>query len=80
MNAREFNRRVQAAGLKGRAVDAARLVLVGDQKTELGPGDIGIREAAREIGVDVSIVSRTVARIRNLKLCRACDQPLAESD
>jgi len=46
-------------------VEAARLVLVDGR---------GVREAAREIGVDVSIVSRVVVRLRDLEVCRCCGQ------
>lgn len=65
MTSDDFSRRVSAARLSGRAVEAARLVLVDGR---------GVREAAREIGVDVSIVSRVVVRLRDLEVCRCCGQ------
>lgn len=66
MTAAEFTRRVSAAGLSGRAVAAARRVLV---------EGLGVRAAARECEVNATAVSRAVAKIRALTLCRCCGQP-----
>ncbi len=70
MTVKRFNRMAIAAHMNGRALDAARLVLV---------DGVGLNEASRQIGVDKSIVSRTVKRINGLALCRACGQPLPKT-
>lgn len=67
MTATEFNRRLAAAGISGRAVEAARRVLV---------DGLGLNEAARQVAVDKAAVSRAAARLRDLKICRRCGQAL----
>lgn len=68
VTAREFDRIVRAAKLSGRAVQAARLVLV---------DGLGVRAAAREAGLSgPAAVTRTVARIQAVKICPTCGQPI----
>ena len=70
MNAAEFKRRIAAAGIEGRAVEAARLVLV---------DGVGVREAARRAGLSgPAAVTRTVARIESIRLCRTCGQAIRD--
>ena len=68
MTSADFKHRVAASGISGRAVQAARLVLV---------GGLGVRAAAREAGLSgPAAVTRTVARIQAVKICPTCGQPI----
>lgn len=62
----EFEKRTAGLGMSGRAVEAARLVLV---------YGLGVRVAARDAGLSgPGAVSRAVARIRAARICPCCGQ------
>lgn len=63
----EFHRRVEALGIRSRALLAAHNVVV---------DGAGIREQARECGVHPSALLRLVRRIRHTTVCKACGQAI----
>ena len=65
----EFRRRVEALGIRSRAVLAAHNVIVDGHS---------INGQARECGVDPSYLMRLVHRIRRTELCQHCGQPLKD--
>lgn len=68
MTAAEFKRRVALTRMRGRSLDAARLVLVG------GMSRYG---AADQLGINIAAVSRAATKIESMTICRCCGQPLA---
>ena len=70
LTVKRFNRMAIAARMNGRALDAARLVLV---------DGIGLNAAARQIGVDKAAVSRAIKRLNGLAICRACGQRIPKT-
>jgi hypothetical protein len=67
VTAAEFTRRASLTKMRGRALDAARLVLV---------DGISRYAAADQIGVDIAAVSRAAKKIGEIKTCRCCGQVL----
>lgn len=63
----EFRRRVEALGIRSRAVLAAHNVIVDGQT---------INGQARECGVDPSYLMRLVRRIRRTEVCECCGQAI----
>ena len=67
MTAAEFGRRAALTRMHGRALDAARLVLV---------DGLSRYAAAGQMGVDIAAVSRAAKKISEIKTCRCCGQML----
>lgn len=65
MNRAEFSRRAALTKMHGRALDAARLVLV---------EGLSRYAAAERLGIDIAAVSRAAKKITELKTCRCCGQ------
>lgn len=70
MTETEFNSRVALTRLRGRALDAARLVLVDGQSRHA---------AARQLGITASAVSRAVSKITRVEICRCCRQAIRKA-
>ena len=66
MKPADFDKFVSAADLNARSVAACRLVLV---------DGLGVREAAREVGMDASCVSRMLKKIPR-EVCKCCGGPV----
>lgn len=66
----EFQKLIKIHRLRGRSVEACRRVLVGGETAYAAAADLGLAR---------STLSRALARL-NRKICRACGQPLTESD
>lgn len=67
MTEHEFRRRVAALGITSRALPAARKILV---------DGAGIREQARQCGVNPGYLLRLVQRIRATTVCECCGQAI----
>ena len=67
MTVAEFKRRVALTRMRGRSLDAARLVLV---------GGLSRYAAAEQMGINIAAVSRAATKIESMEICRCCGQPL----
>jgi predicted DNA-binding protein (UPF0251 family) len=69
MTADEFTRRAALTKMHGRALDAARLVLV---------EGLSRYAAAERLGIDVAAVSRAAKKISELKICQCCGNVITD--
>lgn len=71
MNAAEFDSRAALTRMRGRSLDAARLVLVDGMSRYA---------AAEQIGVDIAAVSRAAKKLQEIKTCQCCGQTIVITD
>ena len=71
MTPAEFKRRVALTKMRGRSLDAARLVLV---------DGLSRYAAAEQVGVDIAAVSRAASRIERLEICKYCGGEITTAD
>lgn len=65
MTKADFQRRVKLTRMRGRTLEAAERVLVGGKSRH---------EAADQVGIDMAAVSRAVAKIEGIEICKCCGQ------